>query len=37
MFDEDKRIAVENVRVDPPELVHLINVAVVERVREEIV
>jgi hypothetical protein len=37
IFDEDRRVAVENVRVDPPELVHLINVAVVERVREEIV
>jgi hypothetical protein len=37
IFDEDKRVAVENVRVEPSELVHLVNVAVVERVREEIV
>jgi hypothetical protein len=37
IYDEDRRIAVENVRLDPSELVHLVNVAVVERVREEIV
>ncbi len=37
IFDEDRRIAVETMRLDPHELVHLVNVAVVERVREEIV
>jgi Baseplate J-like protein len=37
IFDEDKRVAVENVRLDPSELIYLVNVAVVERVREEIV
>lgn len=37
IFDEDKRVAVENVRLDPHELIYLVNVAVVERVREEIV
>jgi hypothetical protein len=37
IFDEDRRVAVENVRVEPHELIHLVNVAVVERVREEIV
>jgi len=36
IFDEDRRVAVENVRLEPPGLVHLVNVAVVERVREEI-
>ena len=36
IYDEDKRVAVENVRVDPHELLHLVNIAVVERVREEI-
>lgn len=37
IFDEDRRIAVESMRLEPHELVHLVNVAVVERVREEIV
>lgn len=37
IFDEDRRVAVENVRLQPSELIHLVNVAVVERVREEIV
>jgi len=37
IFDEDRRVAVENVRLDPSGLVHLVNVAVVERIREEIV
>jgi len=37
IFDEDKRVAVENVRLEPYELIYLVNVAVVERVREEIV
>jgi hypothetical protein len=37
IYDEDKRVAVENVRVEPHELIHLVNCAVVERVREEIV
>ncbi len=36
IYDEDQRVAVENVRLDPWELIHLVNVAVVERVREEI-
>ena len=37
IFDEDRRVAVENVRLVPSELIYLVNVAVVERVREEIV
>ena len=37
IFDEDRRVQVENVRLAPSELAHLVNVAVVERVREEIV
>jgi hypothetical protein len=37
IYDEDKRIAVENVRLEPSELIHLVNVSVVERVRQEIV
>ena len=37
IFDEDKRVAVENVRLEPHELIYLVNIAVVERVREEIV
>ncbi len=37
IFDEDRRIAVENMRLEPHELIHLVNVAVVERIREEIV
>ena len=37
IYDEDRRVAVENVRLDPDQLVHLVSVAVVERVREEIV
>ncbi len=37
LFDEDQRVAVENVRLQPSELIYLVNVAVVERVREEIV
>ncbi len=37
IYDEDKRIAVDNVRLEPEQLIHLVNVAVVERVREEIV
>ncbi len=37
IYDEDNRIAVENVRLNPEQLIHLVNVAVVERVREEIV
>ena len=37
IFDEDRRIAVENMRLEPHELIHLVNVAVVERICEEIV
>jgi predicted phage baseplate assembly protein len=37
IYDEDKRVAVENVRLEPEQLIHLVNVAVAERVREEIV
>jgi hypothetical protein len=37
IFDEDKRVAVESVRLSQSELIYLVNVAVVERVREEIV
>jgi hypothetical protein len=37
IYDEDRRVQVENVRLQPNELPHLVNVAVVERVREEIV
>ncbi len=37
IFDEDQRVAVENVRLEPSDLIYLVNVAVVERVREEIV
>ncbi|MSP60330.1 MAG: putative baseplate assembly protein [Myxococcales bacterium] len=37
IYDEDRRIAVENVRLEPEQLIHLVNIAVVERVREEIV
>jgi Baseplate J-like protein len=37
IYDEDKRVAVESVRLDPEQLIYLVNVAVVERVREEIV
>jgi predicted phage baseplate assembly protein len=36
IYDEDRRVAIEHVRLGPSELVHLVNVAVVERVREEI-
>ena len=32
-----RRVQVESVRLEPPELIHLVNVAVVECVREEIV
>jgi predicted phage baseplate assembly protein len=37
IYDEDRRVAVDSVRLDPGDLVHLVNVVVVERVREEIV
>jgi len=37
IYDEDQRVAVESVRLDAGDLVHLVNVVVVERVREEIV
>ncbi len=37
IYDEDRRVAVESVRLDAGDLVHLVNVVVVERVREEIV
>jgi predicted phage baseplate assembly protein len=37
IFDEDRRVSVENVRLEPSELIYLVNVAVVERVREGIV
>jgi predicted phage baseplate assembly protein len=37
IYDEDKRFGVENVRLQQEQLIHLVNVAVVERVREEIV
>ena len=37
IYDEDKRVAVDNARLEPDQLIHLVNVAVVERVREEIV
>ena len=36
IFDEDRRVAVDAVRLEPDQLVHLVNVATVERVREEI-
>ena len=36
IYDEDRRVAVDNVRLEAHELIHLVNVAVVERVREEI-
>jgi hypothetical protein len=36
IFDEDQRVAVDFVRLEPGDLVHLVNVVVVERVREEI-
>ena len=36
IYDEDRRIAVESARLEDWELVHLVNVGVVERVREEI-
>jgi predicted phage baseplate assembly protein len=36
IYDEDKRVAVESARLEPSELVHLVNVAVTERIREEI-
>ncbi|HEX2574616.1 MAG TPA: putative baseplate assembly protein [Polyangia bacterium] len=37
IYDEDRRVAVEAGRLGPHELVHLVNLVVVERVREEIV
>jgi predicted phage baseplate assembly protein len=37
IYDEDRRVAVDHVRLEPSQLVHLVSVAVVERVREEIV
>ena len=37
IYDEDRRVAVEVVRLEAEQLIHLVNVAVVERVREEIV
>jgi predicted phage baseplate assembly protein len=37
IYDEDRRVAVEAGRLGPNELVHLVNLVVVERVREEIV
>ena len=36
IYDEDRRVAVEALRLEADQLVHLVNVAVVERVREEI-
>ena len=36
LYDEDQRVAVDAVRLEPAELVYLVNVATVERVREEI-
>jgi predicted phage baseplate assembly protein len=36
IYDEDRRVAIEAVRLEAEQLVHLVNVAVVERVREEI-
>ncbi len=37
IYDEDRRVAVESLRLDAGDLVQLVNVVVVERVREEIV
>ncbi len=37
IYDEDKRVAIESLRLDDGDLVHLVNVVVIERVREEIV
>lgn len=37
IYDEDQRVAVDSVKLSPEALIHLVNVAVVERVREEIV
>jgi len=37
IYDEDRRVAVESVKLDGGDLVHLVNVVVIERVREEIV
>ncbi len=37
IYDEDRRVAVESVRLEAGDLVHLVNVVVIERVSEEIV
>jgi hypothetical protein len=37
IYDEDRRVATEHVRLQPGELIHLVNVVVTERLREEIV
>jgi hypothetical protein len=37
IFDEDRRVAVEQIRLEADELPHVINVTVVEKVRDEIV
>ena len=37
IYDEDQRVAVEAVRLEDGDLAHLVNVVVIERVREEIV
>jgi hypothetical protein len=37
IFDEDRRVAVEQVRLEADELPHVVNVTVVEKVRDEII
>ncbi len=37
IYDEDQRVAIEAARLEDGELVHLVNVVVLERVREEVV
>jgi hypothetical protein len=37
IFDEDRRVAVEQVRIEPDELPHVVGVNIVEKVRDEIV
>ncbi len=37
IFDEDRRVAVEQVRIEPDELPHVVAISIVEKVREEIV
>jgi predicted phage baseplate assembly protein len=37
IFDEDRRVAVEQVRIGPDELPHVVGVSIVEKVRDEII